>query len=151
MVGQSFDIVVLARIIAPSTAEVTALMWSGDPLAGVCADAPPSDSVMPRPKASAAPATRLNLPDCKGLSAKDVKAKGRQAEATCGERIISVPSQVISDGSVSRSYASGKHGVNQTRDAKPKRENSCRPHFAKRNAGGIPDAVQHQRAPQNPR
>jgi hypothetical protein len=88
MVGQSLDIAVLARIIVPSTADVTALMWSGDPFAGACADAPLSDSAMPRPKANAAPAKRLDRPDCKGMSQKD-----GQAEAACGERIISFPSQ----------------------------------------------------------
>ena len=49
MVGQSFEVAVLALIDAPSTAEVTALMCSGDPLAGLCASAPPQDSVRPSP------------------------------------------------------------------------------------------------------
>src|SRR5262249_31335403 len=94
MVGHSLDVAVLARIIAPSTAEVTALMWSGDPLAGVCADALPNDSAMPRPNASATPAKRLGRLDCEGIVGKD-----GQAKAACGERIISVPSQAISNGS----------------------------------------------------
>ena len=37
MVGQSFEVAVLALIEELSTAEVTALMWSGDPFAVFCA------------------------------------------------------------------------------------------------------------------
>ena len=47
MVGQSFEVAVLALIEALSTADVTALICSGDPL--VCAIAPLQNSAEPKP------------------------------------------------------------------------------------------------------
>src|SRR6186713_553564 len=93
MVGQSFEVAVLALIDAPSTAEVTALMCSGDPLAGLCASAALQDSVRPSPIAIAACAR------CAGQwNFAATSGEKRQAESTRGERVIySLP--VISSGS----------------------------------------------------
>ena len=79
-VGQSFDVAVLALIEAPSTAEVTALMCSGDPFAAFCASAAVAEIVSPNAIASAKRAGRRQL--------GGVSAKKRQAESTRGERVI---------------------------------------------------------------
>src|SRR6476619_2570573 len=93
MVGQSFEVAVLALIDAPSTAEVTALMCSGDPLAGLCASAALQDSVRPNPSAIAARARGVDQRTFAAISGKK-----RQAESTRGERVI-YPLPVISSGS----------------------------------------------------
>src|SRR5258707_2964331 len=86
MVGQSFDVAVLALIDAPSTAEVTALICSGDPLAGLCASAALQDSVRPSPIAIAACARRADRREVTAISGNK-----RQAESTRGERVILSP------------------------------------------------------------
>src|SRR5690242_11153433 len=93
MVGQSFEVAVLALIDAPSTAEVTALMCSADPLAGFCATAALQDSVRPSPIVIAACASCVDQSNFAAISGKK-----RQAESTRGERVI-YPLPVISSGS----------------------------------------------------
>src|SRR5882757_4186179 len=105
MVGQSFDIAVLARIEAPSTAEVAALMCSGDPL--VCAAALPKESARP------SPTVRKAAVSCAGRSKRsDVAGNRRHAESTRGKRVISSSQgdlwRICSDGMPARTTASIK-------------------------------------------
>ena len=72
MVGQSFEVAVLALIEALSTADVTALMCSGDPL--VCAIAPPQSRAEPNP------------------TSKELRKK-RRAKSTCGVSRVIISSQ----------------------------------------------------------
>src|SRR5215211_312018 len=106
MVGQSFEVAVLALIEAPSTADVTALMCSGDPLAGVCASAAEHEMARPNPIASASRTGRCRL--------KEVSGKKRQAESTRDERVIPVPPndlyRICRDGMPVRMTASIKGG-----------------------------------------
>ena len=72
------DIAVLARIEAPSTAEVTALMCSGDPL--VCAMALPKESARPSPTVRTAAAS------CAGRSMRSDVAGNRRQAVSCRVR-----------------------------------------------------------------
>ena len=128
MVGQSFDVAVLALIEAPSTAEVTALMCSGDPLR-VCASALRQESARPSPIASSGPAQVAPVDHVRGCCGKQTASR-INARQTCHL----VPPNANSsgsklDGMLARTMASIK-----ARDAKRKRENSSRHFFAKRNA-----------------
>jgi hypothetical protein len=71
-------------IEALSTAEVTALMCSGDPF--VCASAEPAEIARPNAIAIAACASRAVRYEGQGASGKK-----RQAESTRGERVILIP------------------------------------------------------------
>src|SRR6478735_10939758 len=107
MVGQSFDVAVFALIEAPSTADVTALMCSGEPL--VCASTPVQEIASPKPIASAVCASRAGL-----CILVVISGKKRQAESTRGERVISSPpsdlSRICRDGIPAKRMASIKGG-----------------------------------------
>src|SRR6266496_1238698 len=114
MVGQSFDVAMLALIEAPSTADVTALMCSGDPL--VCATALPIESARPSPMVSSVPARSAGLPMC-----GDVVVNKRQAKSTRGKRVISSSSQgdlwrICRDGMLVRTTASIKGRLRKAKE-----------------------------------
>ncbi len=93
MVGQSLDVAVLVRIEAPSTAEVTALMWSGEPF--VCAEAQPSDKRHAQAECERSTSEALRSIGLWG-SGGEKQASGSNTRQT--HHFISLP--VISGGSV---------------------------------------------------
>src|ERR1700754_2901863 len=93
MVGQSFEVAVLALIEALSTADVTALTCSVDPL--VCAIAPPQSTAEAKP------------------ISKELRKK-RPAKSTCGVSRVIISSQ-WSLMDLRQSYARAKRRVNQRR------------------------------------
>src|SRR5260221_5972273 len=107
MVGQSFDVAVLALIEALSTAEVTALIWSVDPFAAFCASALAQEIARPNPIASAACARRAG-----SFRLVVVSGKKRQTESTRSERAISAPPNDLSRICLGW-YSGEKDGVNQ--------------------------------------
>src|SRR5438094_8980014 len=142
MVGQSLDVAVLALIEALSTAEVTALIWSGDPL--VCASAPEHEMAKPNPIAIAACARRA------GRCNWDlVSGEKRRAESLRGKGIIHPSQRSLAD--LPRCYAGEKDGVNQRPSRKSKRENLYRHVFAKRNTKRVRAAPQHRTAHRDPK
>jgi hypothetical protein len=104
MVGQSFEVAVLALIEALSTADVTALICSGDPL--VCAIAPLQSSAELSPAAS-------------------MPRKKRDAKSACGVSRVIISSQwsltdlkaIVGADKAARQPKRGA-GSNASRDAK---------------------------------
>src|SRR5882724_2720441 len=92
MVGQSFEVAVLVLIEALSTADVAALICSGDPL--VCAIAPLQNSAEPKP------------------TSKELRKK-RRAKSTC-EVSRGIMSSQWSLMDLQQSYACAKQRVNQS-------------------------------------
>jgi len=87
MVGQSFDVAVLASMAALSIADVTALIWSGDPLAGLCAEALPTERAR---AASSANATEAPWDRRKSFVA--TRPRGLEKTADGKHIILSLPS-----------------------------------------------------------
>src|SRR5271163_1083755 len=113
MVGQSFDVAVLALIDAPSTSEVTALIRSGVNFLASWAEAPLQQTIMPSPTVIAARARR----GCRARLAALSDEKW-QAKSARGKRIISSSLRSLAD--LSRCYL--RRRCRQSKDDGPSKK-----------------------------